>query len=175
MRWSLAVLLFVFILVADQISKWWVGEIYLAKSGLAFFDWLLASPESRLSFLTAPILPFLNFVVVWNEGVSFGFLKDTFDNQALILTCLTGAIAFGFFIALFFTKRNVSFFCFCLVIAGACGNIWDRLRFGAVYDFIDIHVAGWHYPAFNIADSAIVIAVAILLLDNIIAARKTKT
>ncbi|MBI1327584.1 MAG: signal peptidase II [Alphaproteobacteria bacterium] len=175
MRWAKAAILFVSIILADQLSKWFVGENVLAGSGKPFLDWLVTSPQDRLTFLSTPALPFLDFVVVWNEGVSFGFLKTGHEQQALILTIFTSLIALAFFIGLFFTKRNVSFYCFVLVIAGALGNIWDRVRFGAVYDFIDFHIGNWHYPAFNIADSAIVIAVAILLFDNIMTSRKPKT
>jgi signal peptidase II len=54
-----------------------------------------------------------------------------------------------------------------LVIGGAVGNVIDRIRFGAVVDFLDFHVAGWHWPAFNIADSAITIGVILLILDSL--------
>jgi signal peptidase II len=54
-----------------------------------------------------------------------------------------------------------------LVIGGALGNVVDRIRFGAVFDFLDVHVAGWHWPAFNVADSAISVGVAVLLIDSL--------
>jgi len=56
----------------------------------------------------------------------------------------------------------------CIVIAGAIGNVIDRLRFGAVVDFLDFHAFGWHYPAFNIADSAIVLGIAYIVVDSIL-------
>jgi signal peptidase II len=56
-----------------------------------------------------------------------------------------------------------------LVIGGALGNVVDRIRFGAVFDFVDLHVAGWHWPAFNVADAAIVAGAGLLLLDALFA------
>jgi signal peptidase II len=59
------------------------------------------------------------------------------------------------------------------VIGGAVGNVIDRLRFGAVFDFLDVHAAGWHWPAFNIADAAIAIGVGLLLLDALLAPKSS--
>lgn len=62
-----------------------------------------------------------------------------------------------------------------MIIGGALGNVIDRVRFGAVYDFLDVHVVGWHWPAFNVADSAISIGVALLILNSLFAIGERRT
>lgn len=113
------------------------------------------------------VLPFFNFVLVWNRGVSFGMFNSAGDYGPLFLTIMSLVIC-GFLIAWLI---NVTYkwhaVAICAVIAGALGNVIDRVRFGAVVDFLDFHAFGWHYPAFNIADSAIVLGIAFILFDSI--------
>ena len=142
--------------VADQLIKWWV------------IDTLIAVPEG------IEVLPVFNLVMVWNRGISFGM----FGGGALppwLLAAFAGAVALGLGIWLARVETRLLAVGLGLVIGGAMGNIVDRLRFGAVADFLDFHVAGYHWPAFNLADAAITIGVGLLLIDALLIGRERHT
>ena len=128
-----------FILLSDQISKWLVvNSLTLGES--------------------YHIFPFFNIVMVQNNGITFGILKGTIPSAVLIFVAVV-AMIFVFIWA----RRNKHYMLpATLIISGAIGNIIDRIVHGAVIDFLDFHLYGYHWPAFNIADSAIVIGAAIL-------------
>jgi len=159
----------IFIIIADQLSKWAVMEqvlrpLYpLDAEPRGLVDWIINAPE-RLPYIGMDILPFFNFVVVWNQGVSFGMLSNDADYGPYLLIALSIAITIGFLIWMFRTQNLVHHLGIALVIGGAIGNVIDRFRFGAVFDFLDFHVFGFHWPAFNIADSCIVVGVFILMI-----------
>lgn len=96
--------------------------------------------------------PWCNIVLLWNPGVIFGI---TLFDQPIAYTVLTVGISCFVLYMLCRTKCPKERLAFTFILAGAIGNIIDRLRFGAVIDFIDLHVGGHHWPAFNIADAAI--------------------
>lgn len=113
------------------------------------------------------ILPFFNLVLVWNRGISFGLFNKESDYGAYLLIALA-LVIIAFFIAwLRKTDHKPLQIAICVVIAGALGNVIDRLVYGAVVDFLDFHAFGYHWPAFNIADSAVVLGIAYILLDSI--------
>ncbi len=120
------------------------------------------------------VLPFFNLVLVWNRGVSFGMFSDNGTYGALVLIVMS-LIIIGFLIA-WLTRIEDKFLSTAVfvIIAGALGNVIDRVRFGAVIDFLDFHAFDWHYPAFNIADSAIVLGIAFILFDSIVLEPKRK-
>ena len=163
------IFLAIFIVVVDQLSKWAVMEHILRpmypldNQARGFLDWIFNAPE-RLPYLGTDVLPFFNWVVVWNQGVSFGMLSNDADYGPYLLIALSLAISLGFLIWMFRTRNLVHHIGIALVIGGAIGNVIDRFRFGAVFDFLDFHVFGFHWPAFNIADSAIVVGVFILMI-----------
>jgi len=140
--------------VADQASKWFIVSIVM-------------DPPRVIE-----VLPFFNLVMVWNTGASFG-LFGTLADSAWLLSGVAAAII----VALLFWLRTTQGWFLALaigaVIGGATGNLLDRLRFGAVADFLDVHAAGWHWPAFNLADSAITVAVLMLLVDGLIGGRRS--
>lgn len=146
------------VVIADQATKLWALS--------ALFD-----PPRRV-----PILPVLDFVPVWNRGVSFGLLANDSPWGPWLLSgfALLVCLFMGFWLA-----RSTSWplvYGLGAVIGGAVGNVIDRMLYGAVVDFIDVHYGGWHWPAFNIADSAITLGVALLLLDAFgIGTRKGET
>lgn len=108
---------------------------------------------------------FLNLVLVWNRGVSFGMFSDGVPAWAL---GLFGAVVVALLLVWLGKAENRRIAIgLGLVIGGAAGNIIDRAVHGAVVDFLDFHYAGWHWPAFNIADSAICVGVGLLLLDSL--------
>lgn len=119
-------------------------------------------------------LPFMNLVLVWNRGISFGLFNHGDPLPPILFVIISLAITAGFAIWLWRTQDRFLATGLALVIGGALGNVIDRLRFGAVIDFLDFHVAGWHWPAFNIADSAVCIGIAIVLFDGLFCGRKDK-
>lgn len=159
-------------LILDQLSKWAITEYMIrphikgAGSAMNIFEWYGSSAE-RLPFTSIEILPFFNIVMVWNQGVSFGMFNNLSDYGPLILSAVSLVISIGFLIWLFRTDSKLQQFAIALVISGAIGNVIDRLRFGAVIDFIDVHVAGYHWPAFNVADSCICVGVFLLIIHSL--------
>lgn len=118
-----------------------------------------------------PLTPFLDLVLVWNPGVSFGMLAGLGDARPGLLAAITLAIGGLLAVWLWREERPLARIALILVLAGAAGNLIDRLRFGAVVDFLDLHLAGYHWPAFNVADSAIVVGAGLLLLDGLVPRR----
>ena len=143
--------LVVLTLVADQSSKELLLR-YLQKAGL----------------IVPVIDDFFRLVVVWNTGVSFGLLGGDKALPAWALSAVAVAVCVGLFLWLRRTDRPLTGWGIGLVMGGAIGNVIDRARWGAVFDFADFHIRQWHWPAFNVADSAIVIGVGLMLLDSLI-------
>jgi signal peptidase II len=142
--------LMVAVIAADQLSKWWLYE-YLVAEGRRLIE----------------LLPFVNLVAVWNYGVSFGMFNNGSAAASWIFIIVAALIVAVLAVWLYRAGRAVPAAALGLVIGGAIGNVLDRIRFGAVFDFLDVHVAGWHWPAFNVADSAISIGVAVLFIDSL--------
>jgi signal peptidase II len=138
------------VVVLDQFVKW----AFLAS---------FAPGERR------EITSFFNLVLVFNKGAAFSFLADAPGWQGPLLAgfALIAAVVLGVMIV-----RNAQKSLLCaglgLVLGGAIGNVIDRLRFGHVVDFLDFHAAGWHFPAFNGADSAITIGAVLLILEGFV-------
>lgn len=141
---------------------------------------LIADQASKilvLAWLERPIevTPFFNLVLVWNRGVSFGMFGSAGPGAPWFLSGLALAVVVGLTIWLRRTAHRPTGIALGLVIGGALGNVVDRVRFGAVVDFLDLHVAGYHWPAFNVADSAICIGAVVLLADGLLAPRRQYT
>lgn len=119
------------------------------------------------------VTPFLNLVMAWNRGVSFGLLDRDWPGLPWLLSGLALAIVAGLIVWLRRVEERRLAVAIGLIVGGAVSNVLDRLLFGAVADFLDFHVAGYHWPAFNLADSCIVVGVAILLLDALFAGRES--
>jgi signal peptidase II len=141
---------------------------------------ILLDQLSKLAILTlldhaVAVTPFLNLVVVWNRGVSFGM----FASAGALMPWLLSGLALAVVVALGFWLRCVEHpligAALGLIMGGALGNVIDRARFGAVVDFLDFHALGYHWPAFNVADSAICIGAALLLVDGLLAPRRQST
>jgi signal peptidase II len=111
---------------------------------------------------------FFRLVIVWNPGVSFGFLGGERALPPWVLSLVAVAVCVGLFVWLRRVDRPLIGWGIGLVIGGAIGNVIDRARWGAVFDFADFHVGQWHWPAFNVADSAIVVGVGLMLVDSLL-------
>lgn len=119
------------------------------------------------------MLPFFNIVYVWNKGVSFGFLSGWIHSNILFIAIST--LITWYFLKLFLRETNFKLkLSYGLIIGGAVGNIIDRIRYGAVFDFIDVHVKNLHWPAFNLADSFITVG-AILLISSLFSGKIGKS
>ncbi len=118
--------------------------------------------------VSQPVTSFLNWTLVYNSGAAFSFLAQAGGWQRWFFTGL-GIIAA--LVMIWLIRKNASQRVFSLalslLLSGAIGNVIDRIAYGAVVDFIDVHYMGWHWPAFNIADSAITIGVILLIFDEI--------
>ncbi|HWT97818.1 MAG TPA: signal peptidase II [Terriglobales bacterium] len=128
-------------------------------------NWLLLGPmrEPQLFEIT----PFFNVVSAWNKGVSFSLLWMPSQYGPWILSGVAIAISLGLAVWLTRVSQLVTAIGIGLVIGGALGNVIDRIRFGAVFDFLDFYVGTYHWPAFNVADSCICVGVVLLLWDGL--------
>jgi signal peptidase II len=159
--WGLAIAAAV--LVLDQLSKW-------AITGLVIDPACVMPPVTQPGCAVA-VLPFFNLTLVYNPGVTFGLGGGL---GPLLLSALAIAIAVGLVVWLRRADSMLLAVAIGGIIGGAIGNVVDRLRFGAVVDFLDVYIPGStlpHWPAFNLADSAIVVGVGLIVIDGVIAGR----
>jgi signal peptidase II len=154
-NYKVAIYLAVFVTLVDQMSKWWVVEQMHMTTG-------------RIK----EICPFFNLVLVHNRGVTFGLLNNIdqkWVTYGLILIAVAIVALLGRWL-LRTTSLTVSL-ALGMIMGGAVGNIIDRIRFGSVVDFLDFYYHDYHWPAFNCADSMIVVGVTLLLLDSMVRAK----
>lgn len=112
---------------------------------------------------------FLNFVLVWNSGISFGIFQTNSDIVQFLLAAFAVGVSIVLAVWLKRTNSRILGVALGLVIGGALGNAPDRIIWGAVADFIDFHVGDWHWFVFNIADAAVVIGFGLILMDSLFA------
>ncbi len=143
------------LLVVDQASKWWILEV-------------VRLPEVRNIPLVMLGPVGLDLTMVWNRGVTFGLFSGEGSWNHLILAALALVVA-GFLLRWLARAENcLVTYALGAVIGGAIANVIDRVRFGAVVDFVDVHAWGWHWYVFNLADAAIVCGVLALVADALI-------
>ena len=142
------------VLVADQVSK------------AVLIEFL-----NGLNFQPVEITGFFRIVMVWNRGVSFGMFSGGEETTRWLLTALAVAISLGLVFWLRQAEKPLPVVAIGLVIGGALGNALDWVRYGAVADFFDVHVAGYSWPAFHIAVAAITVGVLLLVVDAMVAPR----
>jgi signal peptidase II len=138
------------VLALDQAGKW-----------LALERLVLHEP--------VPVLPFLNLTLVFNKGAAFGFLSTAsgWQNIFFIGVALVATAVILYLLRRIGTKDKFLAVALMLILGGAIGNLIDRLLYGHVVDFIDVYYGAWHWPAFNIADSAITVGAVMIVLDAI--------
>lgn len=143
----------------------WLGIALI----VVLFDQISKITMSRLLEFgqSEPVTSFFNLVMVYNKGAAFSFLADQQGWQRYLFAGISLAASL---LIIWMLKRNPSQRLFCwalaLILGGAIGNLIDRLAYGHVIDFLDVYFYGWHWPAFNVADSAITIGAGLFILDE---------
>jgi signal peptidase II len=135
---------------ADRLSKWWLLDVF----GLP------GHPPVQLG-------PVLNLVMVWNRGVSFGLFAGDAAWHRMLLAAFAVVVAAILAVVLVRTRSTWTAVALGLVIGGAVSNAWDRFAYGAVADFIDFHIGGYHWYVFNVADAAITVGAGLLIIDGL--------
>lgn len=144
-----ALFLATLVLLLDQLSKWVVTAVVM-------------QPPRQIE-----VTGFFNLILTHNTGVSFGLLQANSVWQPYALAALNVVVAIALLIWLRKETLGLLPYAVGLVVGGALGNAIDRLHLPGVVDFLDFHVAGLHWPAFNVADSAIVCGVALIVADGL--------
>ena len=148
MKLQVSLILALVVLVVDIVTKRWVESV------------LLHGQQIQLT-------GFFNLVLTYNAGAAFSFLSDASGWQRWFFSAIA-ASASGLIIYLLRKHAADKLFCMALslILGGALGNLWDRITLGHVVDFLDFHVSNYHWPAFNVADSAIFLGAMLLILDS---------
>jgi signal peptidase II len=135
------------VVVADLATKAWVSRAFVPGDVLQ-------------------VTPFFNLVLTYNAGAAFSFLAGAGGWQRWFFTAVAIAISVALVVMLRRPHRDrLVPLALSLVLGGALGNLWDRVTLGHVVDFVQLHAAGYYWPAFNVADSAICVGVALLVWD----------
>ena len=147
-------LLALVIIILDQVSKHW------AVAGLQMYQ-------------PVEIAPFFNFTLAYNTGAAFSFLADQDGWQRWFFALLSGGVSVALIVWISKLSRaeRLLSIALALVLGGAVGNLYDRIMLGYVVDFLDFHWQGKHFPAFNIADSAISIGAVLLVWETFFGAK----
>lgn len=143
------------VIVLDQLSKW------LAENALTLYR-------------PVPVLPFFNLTLMYNTGAAFSFLANAGGWQRWFFLALSLIISIILVIWLSRLKAGEGRLAaaLALILGGAMGNLIDRALHGYVIDFLDFYYGQWHWPAFNLADSAITIGAVLLVVDSLLRARQ---
>ena len=138
------------IVAADRVTKLLMLEAF--------------APGERLQ-----LTGFFNLVLVFNKGAAFSFLAAASGWQTPVFATVSSVAAIVITVLIVRHSGN-RLLCaaLALILGGALGNLWDRLAWGHVVDFLDFHAAGWHWPAFNVADSAITVGAGLLILESFV-------
>ena len=143
-------------LAADQLSKWYVWSVLDIAS----------RPRPR-------VLPFLDVVLVWNPGISFGMLQSNSGVAATLLTTFALVVSVGLLVWMKRTRSALLGVALGLAVGGAIGNAIDRIRWGQVLDFLFVHLGSFNWwPVFNVADAAIVVGFVLIVLDGLLVRRR---
>lgn len=148
----------VIVLAADQVSKYWVLHV-------------LNLPDIRQIVVS----PVLNLTMVWNQGVTFGMLNGLGSWSHIVLAALALTVVAALCVWLRRAQNMLSAAAIGGIAGGAVGNVIDRLRYGAVTDFIHFHLGDWSWYVFNVADAAIVCGVAALIVESQVSRRPSRS
>ncbi len=156
------------IILIDQIAKCFLLFLITGSAFVYGPAWTVVP----VPYLMRHVTNFFNIVFTWNPGTAFSMFRGLGDNMPIVMVVATGIIIA---ILLYYLLRRAKSYertPLIFIVGGALGNLIDRIRFGAVIDFLDFHIGGAHWPAFNIADSFITIGVCLYILNWWLARRK---
>lgn len=149
-------ILAIIIIIADQLSKAWAVDALIFE-------------QSR------PLTSFLNLALVYNTGAAFGFLASSGGWQLYVFATLAIIASIILIVLLHKHQKEKRSACaFSLILGGAIGNLIDRFNHGYVVDFIDFYYKNYHWPAFNVADSAICIGAVLIVIDSLWPPKRAK-
>ena len=148
MKLQISLILALVVLVLDIATKRWVESVLFHGQQI-------------------PLTGFFNLVLTYNAGAAFSFLSDASGWQRWFFSAIAaGASA----LIIYLLRKHAAEKIFCialsLILGGALGNLWDRITLGHVVDFLDFYISNYHWPAFNVADSAIFLGAMLLILDS---------
>ncbi len=153
-------------------QRWLALSAAVAAADLATKAWVSSAFRAGEVHV---VTPFLNLVLWHNPGAAFSFLAGAGGWQRWFFVGVTLAVSAVLLAMLRKSGANrLLAVALSLVLGGAAGNLWDRLTLGHVVDFIQLHAAGYYWPAFNVADSAITVGVALILWDGVREARAAR-
>lgn len=155
------------IVLLDQIVK---GVLLFLITGSAFVfgpAWTVVP----VPYLMRHVTNFFNIVFTWNPGTAFSMFRGLGDSAPIIMILLTGIVIAWLAYYLFARARSYERAPMICILGGALGNLVDRIRFGAVIDFLDLHIGALHWPSFNVADIFITIGVLWYVLNWYLARR----
>jgi signal peptidase II len=148
MKLHVSLALALVVLVLDLVSKRWVESLLIQGQ-------------------QTPLTDFFNLVLTYNAGAAFSFLSDASGWQRWFFSGIAAAASV---LIVYLLRKHAAEKLFCwalsLVLGGALGNLWDRISLGHVVDFLDFHLSGYHWPAFNVADSAIFVGAMLLIVES---------
>ena len=148
MKLQVSLVLAVFVLVLDLLTKRWVEAVLFYGEQI-------------------PLTGFFNLVLTYNAGAAFSFLSDAGGWQRWFFSGIAGGASL---LIIYLLRKHEAdkLFCFALslILGGAVGNLWDRITLGHVVDFLDFYIGNYHWPAFNVADSAIFVGAMLLILQS---------
>ena len=153
---------------------WW----YLLAALVILLDqWTKVLAEDLLRYGEPRVVTgFFNFTLLYNKGAAFSMLSDAGGWQHWLFSVIAAVVSVVLAVWLYRLPRTARLepFALALVLGGAIGNLIDRVLYGHVIDFLDFHYAGWHWPAFNVADSAIVCGAGLLIADELLRVRRAR-
>lgn len=156
------------IVLLDQVSKGVLINLITGRVPLTAHAWELIP----VPYLMAHVTNFFNVVFTWNPGTSFSLFRALGESAPMVIVVITAFVigAISYYAAS--RASNYERLPLAFIIGGAIGNLIDRVRFGAVVDFLDFHIGGAHWPAFNVADIFICVGVGLYILNWLLARRR---
>ena len=148
-NFSLNMIILIIIFFADRLSKIYILKIVELENSVDIY-----------------ITSYLNLYLIWNKGIAFGLLSMNENIIYSIITCLIGIIILIILLTMW-KNDNIQRYFLALIAGGALGNLYDRIVYTAVPDFIDFHFYGFHWFVFNVADIFITVGVVCLILDEV--------
>jgi len=156
-RYVITIITFLVVFLLDRLTKFLILDLF-----------------ENNSITEVYINNYINFLLIWNEGIAFGLLNFSDQNIYNLITLIILFISIAVLI-MALKSKNYEIYFFSMIFGGAIGNLFDRIKYNAVLDFIDLHINNYHWFIFNVADIFISIGVICLIFDEIVFKKKKKT